>query len=37
MWSVKKILDLMDNNGFLYYIKKFKIEENNWCNGFLMV
>lgn len=37
MWSVKKILDLIDNNGFLCYIKKIKIEEKNWCNGFLMV
>lgn len=27
MWSVKNILDLMEKNEFLYYIKKFKIEE----------
>lgn len=27
MWSVKKILDLIDNNGFLCYIKKIKIGE----------
>lgn len=27
MWSVKKILDLIDNNGFLCYIKKIKIEK----------
>lgn len=27
MWSVKKILDLIDNNGFLCYIKIIKIEE----------